>query len=67
MSRAKSYEGVKAHYTPDQLDELEAKSRAWSRMDMSDKLKLINMARYALKMERERNDYREKFLGSYSV
>jgi len=65
--RLKSYDGVKAHYTAEQLDELEKRAREWSRMDQTDKLKLINMARYALRVEAERDEYKRRFLGSYSA
>ena len=51
--RPKSYEGVKAHYTLDQLADLEKHANEMSRMDKTDKLKLINMARYALQVEDE--------------
>jgi hypothetical protein len=53
----KSYDGIKAHYTSEQLDELEALSRTMSRMDLTVKIKLINMARYALKLETENKRY----------
>lgn len=36
-------------------------------MDQTDKLKLINMSRYALQVESERDEYRKRFLASHSA
>ena len=42
---------VKSHYTAAELDEMEKRARHLSRMDWTDKVKLINSARYALQLE----------------
>ena len=51
MSRPKSFDGIKSHYTEQMLDELEKRAHEMSRMDKADKVKLINMSRHALALE----------------
>ena len=64
--KPRSYDGVKAHYTLEQLDELERYARGMCRMDLTDKMKLINMARYALMLEVERDEYKNRWMSSFT-
>lgn len=42
---------VKIHFTKEELDEMEKRARELSRMDWTDKVKLISQARHAIMLE----------------
>ena len=51
MSKPKSYEGMKLHSSREDLERHEKAALSMSRMDLTDKMKLINQSHHAIRLE----------------